>query len=44
MGLWSAYMSMLERHPLRTKAITTAVLNGAGDILAQFLIEVRWRG
>lgn len=31
------YLSMLEKHPLMTKAITASVIAGAGDFLAQYI-------
>lgn len=35
--LWGMYMSSLERRPLTTKVITTAILNGVGDAICQFM-------
>ncbi|RCK67766.1 Protein SYM1 [Candida viswanathii] len=36
-NLFTAYNSLLKRHPLVTNCITTGVLMGSGDILAQSL-------
>lgn len=36
-GLWAAYLSYLEREPLRTKAVTAGVLSAVSDLLAQRL-------
>lgn len=41
------YVSMLEKHPLMTKAITASVIAGAGDFLAQYIahkIHIRTNG
>ncbi|KAJ4773575.1 Peroxisomal membrane protein PMP22 [Rhynchospora pubera] len=32
---WSAYLKQLQLHPLRTKAITSGVLAGSSDVIAQ---------
>jgi hypothetical protein len=34
-GVWSAYLRSFETHPLTSKSITSGVLYGAGDLLAQ---------
>lgn len=39
LGLWAAYLALLEKRPLATKAVTAALLNGLGDVLAQLLLE-----
>ena len=36
-GMWSAYVSALDTHPMRTKMATAAVLASAGDMIAQRL-------
>ena len=36
--LWAAYLALLARRPLTTKAGTSAALNAAGDALAQLLL------
>jgi len=33
--LWEQYVEVLERHPLRTKSITAAIIAILGDTLAQ---------
>ncbi|GAB4814665.1 hypothetical protein N2152v2_001711 [Parachlorella kessleri] len=38
-GLWAAYLALLDRRPLATKAVSAAVLNGLGDIIAQLGFE-----
>eukprot|EP00798_Chlamydomonas_sp_ICE-L_P018514 gene18514-25016_t len=38
-GLWAAYLKLLETRPVLSRAITTAVLNGAGDIFCQYFVE-----
>ena len=38
-GFWGWYKRVLERHPLATKMITSALMVGAGDIFCQFMIE-----
>lgn len=35
-------MRLLEEAPIATKALSTAVLNGLGDMIAQILIEQRY--
>eukprot|EP01098_Paradermamoeba_levis_P014968 TRINITY_DN7372_c0_g1_i1.p1 TRINITY_DN7372_c0_g1~~TRINITY_DN7372_c0_g1_i1.p1 ORF type:complete len:197 (+),score=56.39 TRINITY_DN7372_c0_g1_i1:56-592(+) len=37
--LWTAYLTALNRRPLITKAITSCVISGAGNIVAQRVIE-----
>eukprot|EP00249_Psilotum_nudum_P012192 c23636_g1_i2 orf=471-1028(+) len=34
-GAWGRYLRALQKHPLRTKAITAAVLAGSSDVVAQ---------
>jgi hypothetical protein len=34
-SLWISYLALLDRKPVATKAITAAVLNGVGDVIAQ---------
>ncbi|KAG0579513.1 hypothetical protein KC19_4G104300 [Ceratodon purpureus] len=36
-ALWGQYLGNLQRHPLRTKAITAGVLAGSADVIAQKL-------
>ncbi|KAL4855073.1 PXMP2/4 family protein 2 [Chlorella vulgaris] len=38
-SLWAAYLGLLERKPLATKALTAALLNGLGDAIAQKKFE-----
>jgi hypothetical protein len=38
-GLLAWYVSMTERYPVRTKAITAAILNFLGDLFCQLVIE-----
>lgn len=38
-GLWVAYLAVLEKQPLLTKALTAALLNGLGDAIAQSQFE-----
>lgn len=38
-GLWVAYLALLEKQPLLTKALTAALLNGLGDVIAQCQFE-----
>lgn len=38
-GLWAAYSSLLEAHPLMVKAVTTALLSALGNIICQVAIE-----
>jgi hypothetical protein len=38
-ALWKTYLRLLEVHPLPTKVITSASINGVGDILGQTLFE-----
>ena len=38
-AMWAAYMRALETHPTATKVITSASLNGVGDILGQLIFE-----
>ncbi|KAL4436140.1 hypothetical protein ABPG77_005588 [Micractinium sp. CCAP 211/92] len=38
-GLWVAYLALLEKQPLLTKALTAALLNGLGDAIAQSQFE-----
>lgn len=33
--LWAAYLSQLDKNPVVTKSVTSGILNGFGDILAQ---------
>ena len=34
---WSMYLARLSSHPVRTKAVTAAAIQGASDVLAQRL-------
>ncbi|KAK9806480.1 hypothetical protein WJX73_001753 [Symbiochloris irregularis] len=43
LGLWAAYLGLLERQPVFTKAWSAGLLNGLGDICSQKLIEHRER-
>lgn len=38
-GLVRTYLRLLERYPWRTQALSTGILMGAGDVIAQFAIE-----
>ncbi len=38
-GLWAAYLALLAKRPLATKAVTAALLNGLGDVIAQSQFE-----
>lgn len=38
---WESYMFQLQRHPLRTKAITSGVLAGVSDSVAQKISGVQ---
>jgi hypothetical protein len=38
-ALWTTYLRLLESHPLPTKVVTSASINGFGDILGQALFE-----
>jgi protein Mpv17 len=38
---WRSYLTALEKRPLRTTALTTGVLMGSGDLIAQLLLERR---
>ena len=38
-GLWAAYLGLLSKRPLATKAVTAALLNGLGDVIAQRQFE-----
>ena len=38
-GLWGAYLALLSKRPLATKAVTAALLNGLGDVIAQRQFE-----
>jgi hypothetical protein len=38
-GLWGAYLALLSKRPLTTKAVTAALLNGLGDVIAQRQFE-----
>lgn len=38
-GPWATYMKLLDKYPLRTKMVTSAVLATLGDVIAQKLIE-----
>ena len=38
-GIWLSYLALLDRKPVMTKAITAAVLNGVGDIIAQLWLD-----
>eukprot|EP00884_Botryococcus_braunii_P004181 jgi/Botrbrau1/13764/Bobra.0056s0020.1 len=40
-SLWAAYLALLEKQPVATKAVTSAILNAAGDLIAQLLVEQR---
>jgi peroxisomal membrane protein 2 len=40
-ALWGQYLRNLQRHPLRTKAITAGVLAGSADMVAQKLAGAR---
>ncbi|KAF8069472.1 mpv17 [Scenedesmus sp. PABB004] len=42
--LWGAYERQLEKHPILTQASTSAVLWGAGDLIAQRLEHIEARG
>jgi hypothetical protein len=33
--LWGGYLSQLDKNPVATKSLTSGVLNGLGDVLAQ---------
>nr|VZI11234.1 unnamed protein product [Spirometra erinaceieuropaei] len=39
--LWSGYNRLLVKYPYRTQGVSTAVIMGCGDIIAQTLIERR---
>ena len=34
-GLWAAYTKSMENNPMATRMITSAALNGMGDIIGQ---------
>mmetsp|Transcript_43130 Transcript_43130/g.111820 ORF Transcript_43130/g.111820 Transcript_43130/m.111820 type:complete len:300 (-) Transcript_43130:234-1133(-) len=38
-GLWAAYLKSLETNPVATKSISSALLNGFGDVMSQVFIE-----
>ena len=38
-GLWSRYLYLLDRHPLSTKSVTTAVLCLSGDAISQWAVN-----
>ncbi|XP_073012664.1 peroxisomal membrane protein PMP22-like [Typha latifolia] len=38
---WTAYLKQLQRHPLRTKAITSGVLAGCSDAIAQKISGIK---
>ncbi|MCA8924935.1 MAG: Mpv17/PMP22 family protein [Planctomycetes bacterium] len=38
--LWGRYLQALERNPVRTKALTSAGIGGAGDLIAQATDDV----
>lgn len=40
--LWEQYVEVLERHPLRTKSITAALIAVIGDIFAQVREGAAW--
>jgi len=37
--MWRAYLSLLDRRPLLTKALTASALLGVGDVLGQLVLE-----
>jgi len=39
MGLWKAYTRMLNLYPTITASVSTAILMGTGDVIAQKVIE-----
>uniref|UniRef100_A0A061RKE2 Protein Mpv17 n=1 Tax=Tetraselmis sp. GSL018 TaxID=582737 RepID=A0A061RKE2_9CHLO len=38
-ALWAAYLAQLDKNPVITKSISSAVLNAFGDIISQIFIE-----
>ena len=38
-ALWAAYVKSMDRNPFATKVITSAAINGIGDVLGQSLFE-----
>ena len=38
-AVWNMYVRVLSKHPWRAQAATTAVLMGAGDLIAQFMSD-----
>ncbi|KAF0695243.1 Aste57867_13935 [Aphanomyces stellatus] len=38
-SLWQQYMHLLEKYPLTTKALTSSVIAGTGDVLCQTAFE-----
>jgi hypothetical protein len=38
-GLWAMYLKAMDSRPFVTKVVTSASLNGLGDILGQSLFE-----
>ncbi|KAJ7538131.1 hypothetical protein O6H91_11G036000 [Diphasiastrum complanatum] len=38
-GFFAWYLKMLERHPVKTKALTSALLNFLGDLFCQLIVE-----
>ena len=38
-SLWAGYLALLERRPVATKAVTAALLNALGDVIAQAAFE-----
>jgi len=37
--MWEKYLQLLETHPMLSRSITCAVLNGLGDIFSQLVVE-----
>jgi hypothetical protein len=42
--LWASYRSALAKHPVKTQALTTAVLWAVGDLLSQLIEGTEVRG
>ena len=38
-NIWTRYLKILDRYPLRTQMIQTSIIMGAGDAISQLIVE-----
>lgn len=39
LNIWTRYLRILDRYPLRTQMVQTGIIMGTGDVLSQLVIE-----